>query len=39
MCDFKMQEANTKATALLTLINKQSKYQITKVMYSTGSFP
>lgn len=36
---FKMQEANSKAAALLTLINKQSKYHITKVMYSTGSFP
>jgi hypothetical protein len=36
---FKVQDANGKATALMTLINQQSKYQITKEMYSTGSFP
>ena len=36
---FKMQDANAKAAALMTLINKQSKYQITEEMYSKGSFP
>ena len=36
---FKMPDANAKAAALMTLINKQSKYQITKEMYSKGSFP
>ena len=34
-----MKQANTKAYALLDLINEKSNYKITREMYATGLFP
>lgn len=34
-----MEQVNSKAYALLDLINEKSDYQITREMYATGLFP